>query len=343
MLNIISKICVSKSISGPKKVVENLIKGLEILGYPYCINKALDSTSQLWIHDDAEALGEASRLNLKAVVGPNIYILPRNIPDKMDLSNFVYIHPSKWAVDFWKDFGFNKCKLDSWPTGIDTSEFSEREKPKKGIVLIYFKQRYPEELEFLKKTLEKQNIEYDIISYGSYKQKDYLEKLKNTKYVIWLGRQESQGIALEEAMSMNVPVLVWDVQNIGHWTPNKKEGLIFTEKELLYENTTSAYYFNETCGIKIKKQEYLNTTIKKMEDIWPNLEPRKYVVENLNLKRQAKDLIELFNKYYNISYEGGKKEQQKTVKKWRNAKLRFRMFIRIKEIIKRCANSLKKQ
>ena len=110
MINIISRSIISKETSGPKKVVENLIKGLEIINYPYCVNKDLKSTSQLWIHDDVNALKEASKLKIKAIVGPNIFILPRNIPSNLNLSTFTYVHPSQWAVDFWKDFGFNKCK-----------------------------------------------------------------------------------------------------------------------------------------------------------------------------------------------------------------------------------------
>ena len=106
MLNIISKSLVEGGVNGPQKVVSNLIKGLDIIGYPYCLNKALDSTSQLWIHDDTTALKEASKMKLKAIVGPNLYILPQKVPSDLDFSNFVYLQPSKWVVDFWKDFGF---------------------------------------------------------------------------------------------------------------------------------------------------------------------------------------------------------------------------------------------
>ena len=341
MLNIISRSIVSNNISGPQKVVENLIKGLNIIGYPYCINKDLDATSQLWIHDDPLALKEASRLGLKAIVGPNIYVLPRNIPNNIVLSKFVYIHPSEWAMNFWKYLGFKKCILDFWPTGIDTDEFPERVKPENGSALIYFKQRRNDELDFIKKILERNKINYDIISYGRYEQKDYLKKLKNTKYIIWLGRQESQGIALEEAMSMNVPILVWDVMNIGHWVPNKKESTFFSKEESEYEETTSAYYFDNSCGIKIKEQKDVENSLYTMEKEWRSFEPRNYILKNLSLEKQARDFIELFNKYYNISYIDGQKENLKNNKKWINDKITFKVFIKIKEIVKKCVNSLK--
>lgn len=342
MLNIISRSIVEGGINGPQKVVSNLIKGLDIIGYPYCINKALDSTSQLWIHDDTTALKEASKRKLKAVVGPNLYILPRNIPTDLDMSNFIYLFPSKWASDFWKKYNFDKCPQDYWPVGIDTKEFSERQKPVDGIVLIYFKQRYLEELKFVKKILTDSKIKYEIISYGSYNQKDYLEKLKNTKYVIWLGRQESQGIALEEAMSMNVPILVWDVLNIGHWVPTKKEEKIYTKDEQTYTDATSAYYFDERCGIKTKDKNEIDESIKKMENQWQKFEPRKYILENLSLEKQARELIRFFEKYYGISYESGLTEKIKNNKEWLNAKWYYKTYFFAKKIAKKLISIFKK-
>ncbi|MFA5934680.1 MAG: hypothetical protein WC827_02230 [Candidatus Paceibacterota bacterium] len=334
MINIISRSVVSSLISGPQKVATNLIKGLDILGYPYCINKALDSTSQLWVHDDKTALKKVAKLKIKAIVGPNIYIMPKNIPEDIDLSNVTYIHPSKWAVDIWKHFGYDKYPIDFWPAGINTDEFSERQKPDDGTVLIYFKQRYPEELDYIKNILEKNNIKYDIISYRFYKQKNYLEKLKNTKYLVWIGRQESQGIALQEALAMNVPMLVWDVTNMGHWVPTEKESKIFTEEELSYP-ATSAPFFNKQCGKITKNKSDLETLVKEMENNWKNFEPRKYIIENLNLVKQARDFIKLYETYYGISYMSGLNEKLLNNKKWRNSKCYMKIFFYTKDLAKK--------
>jgi hypothetical protein len=340
MINIISRALISNTVSGPQKVVINLIKGLEILNYPYCINKELNSTSQLWIHDDKYAFKKASEQKIKAVVGPNIYILPRNIPENLDLSNFLYIHPSEWAVNFWKYLGFDKCKLDFWPAGIDTNEFVKREKPEKGKVLVYFKQRYIEELNFLEEILKKKKINYTIIHYGSYTQKQYLEELKNTKYIIWLGRQESQGIALEEALSMNVPILVWDVEKVGHWKASPKEMNIFNNKEAEYTGATSAFYFDNRCGIIIKRKNELEKTIEKMNQIWESFDPRAYIIENLNLKKQALDFIKLYEKNLHIPYEKGLTEKQKNNKAWRNVKWYYVLYIKMKKLIKKIVGKI---
>jgi hypothetical protein len=335
MINIISKSVASGYTSGPQKVATNLIKGLDLLNYPYCINRALDTTSQLWIHDDVEALREVSKKKIKAVVGPNLYILPRNIPVDINFSNLIYIQPSKWSAGVWRSFGFNKCPFVYWPVGIDTYEFSERQKPTNGIVLIYFKQRYDSELEHIKKILNELEIKHEIIIYGSYKQSDYIEKLRNTKYLIWLGRQESQGIALEEALSMNVPILVWDVLNIGHWVPTNKEEKIYTPAELLYSDTTSAYYFDDRCGIKTKNMKEIENSIHKMEENWSSFEPRKYIIENLSLEKQTLEFINFFEKYQGISYKTGLDEKIKNNKKWRTARLHYKIYFYLKNIAKK--------
>jgi hypothetical protein len=335
MLNIISRSYVEGEINGPQKVVTSLIKGLDILGYPYCINKDLGATSQLWIHDDPRAFAEAAKGGIHAIVGPNIYIMPKNIPVDIDMSKLIYIQPTRWTCNFWKDRGFDKCPLDVWPSAIDTDEFTERPRPANGNVLLYYKQRPTEELDFVTAMLEKKKIPYDIIRYGSYSQKEYVAKLKNARYVFWLGRHETQGIALEEALAMNVPALVWDVSAVGHWLPREKDKNNYSPEEATYTNTTSAEYFDDRCGIKTKNRTDIESAIDRMEQNWSTFSPRQYISENLGLEKQARTMIDLFTKHLGISYEDGKNETIKNNKKWQNAQLHFRTLSFIKALAKR--------
>lgn len=336
MINIISKSVLSSYTSGPQKVVKNLIKGLDLINYPYIINGDLNSCKRLWIHDDIKALEKIRNLSqdIKVIVGPNLFVLPRQIPEKINLENVVYLHPSFWAQSFWSDFGFDKCTLDSWPTGIDTHIYKPSDKEKE-IVLIYFKQREKKELEKVENILKQKNIKYKTIIYGSYKQSDYLKLLEKSKYIIWIGRQESQGIALEEALAMNIPILVWDVKNIGHWHASKKEMSIFNKQENEYTNTSSAYFFDETCGVKIKEEKDLEYNIDIMERDWSKFEPRKYILNNLSLEKQAKDFVNLYDKHYNISYEEGLKEEKLNSNKWINARFYYRLFSKLKDFYKK--------
>ena len=336
MINIISKSYLSRNVSGPKKVVDNLIKGLNILGYPYVVNKRLDACQRLWIHDDTVALAEINKLslNIKVIAGPNLYIAPRHVSAEIDLSKAIYLHPSEWSKDFWLDFGFNRCQIEVWPAGIDTDEFKPSLEERK-YVLVYFKQRSKDELKTVEDALRQKNLIYKVIYYNYYSEEEYKILLSKAKYIIWLGRQESQGVALQEAMSFNVPILVCDVLSVGHWTASSKLMSILNEEENAYNNTTSAPYFNEMCGIKIRDLSKISETISIMESNWENFQPRRYILENLNLEKQARDFLAIYEKNFGLSFESGIKEKLINASDWRNNKLYFKLYLYSKNFIKK--------
>lgn len=336
MINIISRSYLSDMTSGPQKVAKNLVKGLDLIGYPYIINGDLDSCRRLWIHDDLVALDELVNIDvgIKTIIGPNLYVFGRQIPDSVDLSKTIYLHPSEWTIGYWRAFGFSRCPLVAWPVGIDTYEnlpsIIDRD-----IVLIYFKQRLPEELMSVESKLQSLGVAYKIITYGSYLQSEYVQLLKRSKYIIWLGRQESQGIALQEAMSMNIPILVWDVIRVGHWLASPKEMNIYTAAESDYEDTTAAYYFDDRCGIKLKNESDLMPSIQTMEASWKTFNPREYVLENLSLEKKARDFINFYDQFYGLSYISGLTERRLNNHRWRNAKFIFLASSALKDKIKK--------
>lgn len=331
MLNIISKCLLFKGVSGPKKGIENFIKGLDILGYPYVINKGLDSCKRLYIHDDAFALSKIHLLppNIKVIVGPCLYNLVKDIPKELDISRAIYLQPSEWSKQCFLDFGFDKCKLDFWPMGIDTDSFKPS-KEKKDIVLIYFKQRFKEELEKVEAMLRSKNIDFRAIVYGNYIESDYQNLLSRSKYIIWVGRQESQGLALQEALASDVPILVWDVSYMGHSDPNSD----FTPEESAYKNTTSAPYFDENCGLKIKKIEELPSAIDFMENNLRKFKPRDFILNNLSLDGRAREFLGFYEKYFGLSYESGFNEKLLNNSDWINAKWYYVLYLKFKHKLK---------
>ena len=87
---------------------------------------------------------------------------------------------------------------------------------------------------------------------------------------------ESQGIAYQELLSMNVPCYcidktVWDDRD-GHSYP-----------------ATSVPYFDKSCGIK-------TSDLSDLDQFLDNIhlyEPRKYIVDNLGLEKQAKNYVNI--------------------------------------------------
>lgn len=304
MINIISTQANNTKISGPYKVFANLVKGLKIIGYPYVINRDINSTDRLWVHDDIEALCCLPFSRAKAVVGPNLFVLPTDIPEDIHIkSDCLYLHPSEWPIEHFIRLGFNQCALQSWPVGIDTDEFHPSLIPASHRqVLVYHKKRSSQELAQIINLLCEKRIKYRLIIYGEYKEKEYQEILSQTSFIVWHGRQESQGIALQEAMSCNIPLLVWNNTLL-----SQTKGDYPFPQELYDIPVTSVPYFDNHCGLVFDTEEELKINLEQIVDTWQEFSPREYILKNLSLEGQAREFIDLWGKW-GLTFESGLSE-----------------------------------
>ena len=147
--------------------------------------------------------------NKKFIFGPHFSVFPNKklLYIKNNCNNSFYIQPSYWAANVWKNSNVEKfipIKIFSFP--VNTKKFKPKSENTKDTVFIYFKRRKPSELVFLKMFLENKNIDFKVFDYvKKYKEEDYLDYLQNAKYGIVLDAHESQGFAIEEALSCGVP------------------------------------------------------------------------------------------------------------------------------------------
>jgi hypothetical protein len=152
----------------------------------------------------------------KFILGPHFSVFPNNITLQFNnvYNNAIYIQPSDWVVNLWKnEFNFNQLPLYSIPFGVNTEKFKPDINIQKKNVFIYFKNRNPDHLNNIKQFLNNKNINYKIFSYqDKYSEETYLSYLQTCSYGIWIGCHESQGFALQEALSCNMPLLVWNVK-----------------------------------------------------------------------------------------------------------------------------------
>lgn len=221
------------------------------------------------------------------IFGPHFAVFPDNLNFDNTHKNGIYIQASEWVVEVWKELHFDKLPLYSIPFGVDTDRFT----PQGGSnVLVYFKHRKREELAFVESFLQRKKYTcytgkvenesshtYKIFNYNTkYNEEDYLNYLRTCQFGIWIGGHETQGFALQEAMSCNIPLLVWDVK--------------LMKQEVGYENVyshiktraTTIPYWDKRCGMFFYTEEELEETFNLFISNLDNFKPREYVLENLS-------------------------------------------------------------
>lgn len=234
--------------------------------------------------------GEELMLNKKFIYGPHFCVFPYEEPIKKlkNYGNSVYIQPCKWVQSYWVDeFKYKELPIKIFPFPIDVNKYTPGKKEERTKVCIYFKNRKIDELKFIEEKLKEKNIEYIIIQYGTYKEDDYRELLKSTKYIILLTAHESQSFSNLCARACDVPLLVWDVDLMA-----QEEGC-----PIYYNNVktkvTSVPYFDEKCGEIFTKKEEFDNTFQKFLTKLDEYKPRDYVLENLTVEKCAQNLKKL--------------------------------------------------
>lgn len=151
--------------------------------------------------------------------------------------------------------------------------------------LIYYKGRNVDELDIITKALKKRNVKFQVFEYGKYKNSNLLKSALDSKFGIILGRTESQGIAINELMATNLPLLVLD-STINHFEGDVFEG-------------TSIPYWDKSCGEVISQMSELE---KKLDILIKNIELDKYtsntfIKENLSYEAMSSNLEGIFSDF----------------------------------------------
>jgi hypothetical protein len=280
---------------GALAVQRNLIRELELQkdffwAYGQGASPVQPPVDVAWVVSSIHDLRHGIRLKEEGRVrhlwaGPNITVIPQE-GNGVLLSKALdrYILPGKWSADFViQEAPLLAGKTTLWPVGIDTAYWTHSNQ-KKARLLIYNK--YQDNLcDRILKTVNELKISAEVIRYGSYVSDEYRRLLETAWGIVWLSASESQGLAVLEAFSMDVPVLAWDQGRFTYHSNSLK-------KTYHFDQATSVPYFDNTCGMVFSKTEEFPV---KLTDFMKNLEsfrPRKFVFLNQmdlenNLRRLA--------------------------------------------------------
>jgi hypothetical protein len=233
----------------------------------------------------------------KVIYGPQFFVFPndRNHPihhHSYDPTRFFYNTLSDWNLSVFKSVAPNLTLMAAAiPMGININAIQEvppLENRKK--LMIYFKHRHPSHLNTVTQFLTSKQVDFSVISYGSYKDPDFKRQLQDTRFIIWIGSHESQGFAFQETQASNIPILVWDVTSMrdefaGRWGYGAPSG---RADDLA---ATTANCWSDECGFKFFQASELPDAYDRMNERLSTFTPRKYIEDKLSLSATYQNLL----------------------------------------------------
>jgi|TARA_B110001452_G_C15211523_1_gene420207 hypothetical protein len=227
----------------------------------------------------------------KFIFGPHFSVFPNNIVSNFNNihNNAIYIQPSQPFVDTWqKEFNFKALPMKAMSFGVDTQRFIGNEKSTRNNIIVYYKSRDPGEMKLLTTFLNNKKINYKIFNYQKrYNENEFLSYLKTCKYGIVLGRHESQGFAIEEMLSCDVPLLIWGV------TLHNQEYPYRNEYKHVKSNVPTVPYWSSECGELFYNYTELENSYNKFISNIEKYKPRQFILDNLSMETCSKRWNEL--------------------------------------------------
>lgn len=247
------------------------------------------------IYSPSKEINTSLYPNKKFIFGPHFSTFPNNHRlqslQNNKCKNSIYIQPSEWVVQLWKNMGAEKfIPIKSFPFPVNTEKFAPAPVhiDLQNNVLVYCKHRNPQEFNQLKDFLINKNINFHLFDYKQrYNESDYLAYLQTCKYGIVLDAHESQGFAIEEALSCNVPLLVWNAQTMNQEYKSSYGPIPCTT--IPYWDNTCGEYFHHFSELPYAFQKFQNKLTNNQYN------PRKYILDNLSTEKCAERFVEMIN------------------------------------------------
>jgi hypothetical protein len=293
---------------GQMMVALELMKGLDKLKIPYRFNDY--NYAKKHPHELIGVIGKSHLIFEKKfknpiLFGASVFSHAIDSPDLLQKYSNIkeVLVPGEWMRKMFEPYYGSKVK--AWPVGINTDKWSPKIKEEiKYDFLIYNKIRwqktyFKEQLvEPIEQTLTKNNLTFTSIVYGEYKHEDLLEKLAKSKAVIFLCEHETQGLAYQQILATNTPILAYDQQDF--WL----DPYYYPEK-VKFGPVSSVPYWDNRCGVKFKKIEEFE--VKLLEFVFKKndnqLKPLDYILENLTLEKCAQEYYQIYTSLANTLHK----------------------------------------
>jgi glycosyltransferase involved in cell wall biosynthesis len=220
-----------------------------------------------------------------AILGPSLFDHPTLAPVLMEDPRFrIYLVLAQWTYDMFYPIYGDACVR--WYAGIDTDEWVDASSYAKDIdFLVYDKIRWNREtlaielLQPILDTLARRGLRTRVIRYKYHDHNTYRRLLERSRAMIFICEHETQGLAYQEALAANVPVLAWDN---GYWLDP-----LWKRVSSTMIPASSVPFFSAECGDRFADLSKFEQALDRFLDRIPLYRPRKYVLENLSCRQSA--------------------------------------------------------
>lgn len=278
-------------------VAINLMKGLDKIGVSYRFN----DYTYIRKHPDELAciIGKPHLLFEKkwcnpVLFGAGVFSHPSDCPDLFVKQPNVQciLVPGEWVRKMFEPFYGDKVL--AWPVGIDTDYWCPNSGEKQFDFLIYDKVRWEHDhfqhelIEPIMQVLQQQGLSYHFIRYGSYAPEELKAKLDQSTAAIFLCEHETQGLAYQQILATNTPILAWN--RGGYWQDPE-----YYPDRICYEPVTSVPYWDGRCGETFAGASDFASALKIFTASLTKkaYSPRDYILENLTLEKCAREYVNI--------------------------------------------------
>lgn len=285
---------------GQMRVFLNLRRGLDLLGFPYRVNDfrhALRHPEELACIVGKPCVLGAIPWRNPILFGAAVYSHPVDDPRLLErLPIRKILVPGPWMREMcrpaWGD------AVEAWPVGIDTELWSPAPRGAKTIdVLFYDKVRWDREqrevdlIEPIRARLRREGRSVATVRYGEYREEEFHALLGRTRSMIFLCESETQGIAYQQALACDVPILAWD--RGGDWADPA-----YYPERVRFSPVSSVPYWDGRCGAKFAGAGEFE---RGWSAFWGGVvseafSPRGYVLDRLTLDRCTRDYVAIANR-----------------------------------------------
>lgn len=234
----------------------------------------LDLSQYDCVYSPSTAIRAMKYPGIKFIFGPHFSVFPDERMAIISAPNAIYIQPSEWAANAWRDNPYCEgMTIRSVPFAVDIDRFREvRPIHERTQVFIYYKNRSPNDINFAISMLQHHGIVGKVFQYGKYTETEYLSYLQQSKYGIIVDAHESQGFAVEEALSCGVPLLVWSIKSMNQEYRSSYPDI----------KATTVPYWDDRCGEVFYEGGEFESKLRIFLSKLETYRPRDYIVEHLS-------------------------------------------------------------